>query len=621
MSLDPLPTSLQKGINVIRAFIKLLPKTPGVYRMISVKEEVLYVGKAKNLYSRVSSYTHVHKLPTRLKRMIAQTASLEVIHTHTEVEALLLEANLIKKFRPPFNVLLRDDKSFPYILIAQDHPYPQILPYRGEKKRPGLYFGPFASAQSVYETLPLLQKGFLLRSCSDIVFSHRTRPCLLYHIKRCSAPCVGKINQEEYKMLVQEADNFLSGKTASLQKQLSKKMQEASTSLHYEEAARYRDRLRILTQIQSSQRVAGLSLDRTDVIAVAEDSGEICLQFFLYKQGNNLGNKPYFFKKDDQQTVDEIIEAFLMQFYIAHEVPSLILLNHPPHHKKIVEEALTSLKGKKVSIVIPKLGPKKELVSQALKNAELALSRHLTEKMQNVFLFQKLQVILEATNPIERIEVYDNSHLQGKDPYGAMIVVDPTGFVKQAYRKFHIKDSYSSRIIKEGDDYGMMRQVLLRRFKNIHTTPENKPSLVLLDGGKGQLSVGMEVFEELGITDIALAAIAKGPNRNAGEETFYLPYKEPFQLPKQDPLLFLLQKIRDEAHRFAISTHRMKRSKTLTQSKLDAIPNIGPKRKKALLHHFGSVQAIQEAGFMDLKKVTGISPKLAQEIYFYFHEQ
>lgn len=620
MSLDSLPPSLKRGIDVIRSFIKLLPKSPGVYRMVNTKDEVLYVGKAKNLYNRLSSYTHEHKLTTRLKRMVAQTAFLEVIHTHTEVEALLLEANLIKKFRPPFNVLLRDDKSFPYILIAKDHPYPQILPYRGEKKRTGLYFGPFASAQSVYETLPLLQRGFLLRSCSDTVFANRARPCLLYHIKRCSAPCVGKISEEKYNFLVQEADNFLSGKTTYLQKQLSKKMQEASLSLNYEEAARYRDRLRILTQIQASQRVAGLSLDRTDVIAIAEDSGEVCLQFFLYKQGNNLGNKPFFFKKEDELSLSEIMGAFLMQFYTTHEVPSLILLNYPPQDKKIIEEALTSLKEKKVNIVVPKFGPKKELVSQALKNAELALARHLTEKMQICSLFQKLQVILNSSNPIERIEVFDNSHLQGKDPYGAMIVVDSTGFVKQSYRKFHIKDAYSSTIVKEGDDYGMMHQVLLRRFKNIHTLSENKPSLVLLDGGKGQLSVGLKVFEDLGITDITLAAIAKGPNRNAGEETFYLPYKDPFQLPKQDPLLFFLQKIRDEAHRFAISTHRAKRSKTLVRSKLDTVPNIGPKRKKALLHHFGSAQAIQEAALMDLKKVPGISPKLAQSIYSYFHE-
>lgn len=618
---DSLPISLKKGTQVVFTFAQLLPKTPGVYRMINMQGEVLYVGKAKNLFRRVLSYTMGNKLSTRIKRMVSQTASMEVIYTQSEVEALLLEATLIKKFRPPFNILLRDDKSFPYILIAQDSSYPQILPYRGEKKRPGLYFGPFASAHSVYETLPLLQKGFLLRSCTDKVFSNRTRPCLLYHIKRCSAPCVGKISQKEYAHLVQEADNFLSGKNVHLQKILSEKMQAVSLARHYEEAAIYRDRLRVLTQIQSSQHVMGLSFDRADVIALTEKSGEICIQVFFYKKGNNLGNTAYFLKKEESQTMEEVFEAFLMQFYTnVPEIPSLIISNYYPFQKKIVEEALSSIKEKKISLVFPKTGSKKALLDQAIENAKAALDRHLSEKIQSAQLLERLQEVFDIPNPIERIEVYDNSHLQGKDPYGVMIVTGPMGFFKNAYRKFHINLSSSTQVITPGDDYGMMRQVLFRRFKNIHLTPENKPSLVLLDGGKGQLSVGIEVFEELGITDIPLVAISKGPARNAGEEIFYVPDKTPIHFPKNDPLLFFLQKIRDEAHRFAISAHRAKRSKTLVQSKLDTIPHIGPKRKKALLHHFGSVQAIREANLMDLKKVSGISPKLAQHIYSYFHE-
>ncbi|HQS84189.1 MAG: excinuclease ABC subunit C [Alphaproteobacteria bacterium 16-39-46] len=608
---------LPEGVQILKTLLKPLPSVPGVYRMIDEEGEVLYVGKAKNIKKRVTSYTLWDPLPLRLKRMVSRVKSLEIITTHTEAEALLLEANLIKKFSPPYNVLLRDDKSFPYILIASDQQFPQILPHRGVKTRPGYYFGPFAESSLVHKTLPLLQRAFLLRSCSDSVFANRTRPCLLYHIKRCSAPCVQKISVEAYGDLVEESRQFLSGKTKAIQEDLAQKMMIESDQCHYEKAAVFRDRIRALTQIQQTQEVTTSMIDRADVIAFWEESGKVSIQVFMYQHGTNLGNSSYFLSSENETHLEALLTTFLIQFYMNHDVPPLILMNASLQEKTLIEEALSMLAKHPIKIDYPKRGFKSNLVKNALKNAVEALKRHRAERASQRMVLESIRDIFDLSSLPNRIEVYDNSHLQGQNPYGVMIVVGPEGFQKNAYRKFIIKNKNHA----PEDDYAMMREVLTRRLKPLQLGEEGTlfPDLILLDGGKGHLKIGEDLFQEMGIQGIGLGAISKGVNRNQGDETLHRPKQEALKLESNDPVLFFMQQIRDEAHRFAITTHRKKRLKNITKSRLDEIDGIGHTRKKALLQHFGSLREIEKAGISDLQAVTGVSEGLAKSIYNYFH--
>ena len=608
---------LPEGVHILKSLLKPLPSVPGVYRMVDEKGGVLYVGKAKNIKKRVTSYTLWDPLPLRLKRMVSRVKSLEIITTHTEAEALLLEANLIKKFAPPYNVLLRDDKSFPYIFIASDQEFPQIMPHRGVKTRPGYYFGPFAESSLVHKTLPLLQRAFLLRSCSDSVFANRTRPCLLYHIKRCSAPCVQKISQEAYGDLVEESRQFLSGKTKDIQEELAQKMMIESDQCHYEKAAVFRDRIRALTQIQQTQEVTTSMIDRADVIAFWEESGKVSIQVFMYQHGTNLGNSSYFLSSENETPLEALLTTFLVQFYMNHDVPPLILMNASLQEKTLIEEALSMLAKHPIKIDCPKRGFKLNLVKNALKNAVEALKRHRAEHASQRMILERVRDIFDLSSLPNRIEVYDNSHLQGQDPYGVMIVVGPEGFQKNAYRKFIIKNKNHA----PEDDYAMMKEVLTRRLKPLQLGEEGAlfPDLILLDGGKAHLKIGEDLFQEMGIQGVGLGAISKGANRNQGEETLHRPLQEALKLESNDPVLFFMQQIRDEAHRFAITTHRKKRLKNITKSRLDEIDGIGHTRKKALLQHFGSLREIEKAGISDLQAVTGVSEGLAKSIYNYFH--
>jgi excinuclease ABC subunit C len=639
------PTSLARGISVIREALRTMPPGPGVYRMLDRRGDALYVGKARSLKSRVAHYTNTGNLSTRLSRMVAETHAIEVVVTHTEVEALLLENNLIKRLMPRYNVLLRDDKSFPYIHLTGDHDFPRILKHRGARSAPGDYFGPFASAGAVARTVVALQRAFLLRSCSDSIFASRTRPCLLYQIKRCSAPCVGRIDKAGYERLLDEARGFLSGKSKEVQERLAARMQELSDKLDFESAAFIRDRIRALTHVQGRQDISLDGIDDADVIGAHQAGGHTCVQVFFFRAGQNWGNRAYFPSHDRQMPVEQVLSAFLGQFYENKLPPKLILLTHEPSEVALLEEALSTHAGGKVDLAVPQRGDKRKLVEHALLNAREALGRRLSESATQQKLLEGVAQALGLEAPPQRIEVYDNSHIQGSHAVGAMIVAGPAGFVKNAYRKFTIRGARaapegdlaaaiaasaepeaSAEVLAPGDDYAMMREVLSRRFaRAIKEDPTREkgtwPDLILIDGGAGQLSSAQQVLADLGITDLPLAGIAKGPDRDAGRERFFPPCREPFSLDPKDPVLYYLQRLRDEAHRFAIGTHRAKRMKAIGSSPLDEVPGIGARRKKALLHHFGSARGVARAGLADLERVEGISKAVAQRIYDHFHAE
>jgi len=626
--------TLASGRAAIASFAKLAPSASGVYRMIDAQGDVLYVGKAKNIRKRVTAYARPTGHDSRISRMIAATVSLEFVSTKTETEALLLEANLIKRLRPRFNVLLRDDKSFPYILITSDHWAPQILKHRGARARPGHYYGPFASAGAVNRTINALERAFLLRSCSDSYFEARTRPCLLFQIKRCSAPCTREIDFAGYCELVKEANEFLSGRSQSVQKEMAREMDKASATLDYERAAIYRDRLSALSAIQSHQGINPRSTDEADVFAVHQAGGYSCVEVFFFRTGQNWGNRAYFPKADRSIGPAEVLGAFLAQFYDDKPSPRLILVSHDFDERALLAEALTTKSGRKVEVSAPQRGERKELVQHALANAREALARKLADTSSQQKLLGALKETFSLPHPPGRIEVYDNSHIGGTNAVGAMIVAGPEGFRKNQYRKFNIRSSD----LTPGDDYGMMREVLERRFKRLleetpRTVANNMrdlitggaedqpwPDLLLIDGGQGQLNAAQETLTALGIVDVPVVAIAKGPDRDAGRETFFMAGRAPFRLPPRDPLLYFIERLRDEAHRFAVGSHRTRRKKDIREAGLQEIPGVGPTRKRALLRHFGTVKAIERASLPDLAQVPGISAETARKIYEFFHE-
>ena len=608
------------GVEIIKSYLKNLGTQPGVYRMIDEKENVLYVGKAKNLTNRVKNYTNLKNLSHRIAKMVSLTRSMEFITTHTEVEALLLEANLIKRYKPQYNILLRDDKSFPYILIDTSHKSPQVLKHRGAKKRDGHYFGPFASVGAVNASLNILQKAFSLRTCSDSIFNSRSRPCLLYQIKRCSAPCVDKISEKDYNALVDEAHDFLSGKSDTIKNRFTKKMQKASNDQNYELAAVFRDRLKSLAAVQSRQDATDGKLNEADVIAAYKQGDQTCVQVFFYRGGQNWGNKAYFPSHDKDQHVDEILPAFISQFYDNKLPPKKIFINNTIKQKALLEEALAVKAERKVHITMPQRGSNLLLVEMVEKNAREALERRVAETSSQAKLLAGVAKLFDLETSPNRIEVYDNSHISGTCAIGAMIVSGPEGFDKKSYRKFNIE----TENISAGDDFAMMREVMTRRFKRqLREDPDRSaptwPDLLLIDGGKGQLSTVMGVLEDLGVSNIPVVAIAKGPDRNAGREDFYIAGKSPFKLAPNDPVLYFLQRLRDESHRFVIGSHRSKRTQKIHKSILDDLPGVGAMRKKALLLHFGSAKAVEGAAIADLQKVNGISKALATQIYDYFH--
>ena len=621
--------STAAGAAVIARHLKTLPNSPGVYRMTAADGSVLYVGKAKDLRKRVAAYTAPERQSIRIRRMIALTADMEFVTTATEAEALLLESNLIKRYAPRYNILLRDDKSFPYILVTGEHDYPQVVKYRGAKSRPGDYFGPFASVWAVNDALNVLQRAFLLRSCSDHVFSGRTRPCLLYQIKRCSAPRVGRIAKDDYADLVGQARAFLTGGSRAVQADLSRRMQEASDALEFELAAQYRDRIQAMTRIQAHQDINIRTVGDADVIAAHRHGGQTCVQVFFFRTGANFGNRAYFPSHGPDDDVGEVLEAFLGQFYARAQPPKTVILSHAPPNRALVEDALSVRAERRVQVTVPARGDKRKMVEHALANAKEALSRRLSESATQRKLLEGLADALGLEAAPERIEVYDNSHVGGTKAVGGMIVAGPDGFEKGAYRKFNIKGAAGPGLAEgegfaPGDDYAMMREVLMRRFSRaLKEDPERAegqwPDLILIDGGKGQLGVAMEVFEDLGIEDVALAAIAKGPDRNAGRERIFMQDGREILLKPQDPVLYFLQRLRDEAHRFAIGAHRGRRAKAIQTSRLDEVPGIGARRKRALLHHFGHAKAVEEARPEDLAAVDGISKSMARKIYDWFH--
>lgn len=617
---NPAP-KMPQGLGVIAEALKNLPGSPGVYRMLNRSGDALYVGKARNLKKRVGAYTQIGKLPERLRRMVSETAQLEVVTTHTEVEALLLEINLIKRLMPRYNVLLRDDKSFPYILITGDHPAPQIAKHRGARARKGDYYGPFASAGAVHRTITALQRAFLLRSCADSVFASRTRPCLLYQIKRCSAPCVGRISLEDYGHLVGQARDFLAGRSRDVQERLGREMQAASDGLDFELAAALRDRLRALALVQAHQDINVAEIRDADVIAAHQAGGHTGVQVFFFRGGSNFGNRGYFPSHDRHLPLNQVLAGFLAQFYANKPAPPLILVNELPAECELLSEALAIKAERRVEISRPARGARRNLVDNALANAREALGRRLAENASQRHLLEGVQQALGLEQVPQRIEVYDNSHLQGRSPYGAMIVAGPDGFMKSSYRKFSIAGD-----VAPGDDYAMMREMLTRRFARAQKEDPDRergqwPDLVLIDGGAGQLTAAQAALDDLGIDDVALCGIAKGPDRDAGRERFFLPGREPFSLELRDPVLYYLQRLRDEAHRFAIGTHRARRSADIARSPLDEIPGIGGKRKRALLLHFGSAKGVAAAGLTDLESVAGISKAVAKKVYDHFHGQ
>ena len=591
--------------------------------MIAADGEVLYVGKARNLKKRVAAYASPGRLGPRLHRMVADTATMEFVTTHTEAEALLLESNLIKRLRPRYNIFLRDDKSFACILVSGDHPFPRVLKHRGAQSRKGDYFGPFASTWAVNRTLTALQRAFLLRSCADTVFAARTRPCLLHQIKRCSAPCVGRISEEDYAGLVSQARDFLKGGTQLVQRQLAERMEAASAALDFEEAARTRDRIRALTAVQSHQDINLEGIGDADVIAVEQSGGASCVQVFFFRAGCNYGNRAYYPDHSGGEAPEAVLEAFIGQFYDQRPPPPCVMVSHSLPNQPLLEEALSLRAERRVQLFAPQRGAKHNLVRHALDNARDALARRIGESASQRRLLEGLARLLELEAVPERIEVYDNSHVGGTEAMGAMIVAGPQGFDKSAYRKFRIRNAQGACA---GDDYAMMREVLTRRFgRAVAEDPDRTqgqwPDLVLIDGGAGQLAVARQVLQDLGVHTVAVAAIAKGPDRNAGHERIFLPDRPPLQPNARDPVLYFLQRLRDEAHRFAIGSHRARRSAKLATSTIDEIPGIGPGRKKALLHHFGSARAIERAGLADLEVVSGISRSLAKKIYDWFHPE
>lgn len=609
-----------RGVEAIKHALKTMPGSAGVYRMIDDKDRVLYVGKAKNLKKRVVAYTRLMQLPIRIARMVAQTVRMEIITTHTEAEALLLESNLIKKLKPRYNILLRDDKSFPYILITEDHDYPRIVKHRGARAKDGSCFGPFASAWAVNNTINHLQRAFLLRSCTDAVFANRSRPCLLYQIKRCSAPCVDRVAKAEYDGLVDICRDFLTGRSQKILKQLEADMLAASERMDFEQAAMYRDRIRALSQIRSHQDINLEGVEEADVIALHHEGGQSCVQVFFFRSGSNYGNRSYFPRHEQGAEIPEILSAFVGQFYADKPAPKQVLLSHEIEGQELVETALSINNNRKITLQVPKRGGRRKLVEHALTNAKDALGRRMAESASQRKLLEDLADKLELDSTPERIEVYDNSHIQGTNMVGGMIVAGPEGFMKSAYRKFNIKGD-----IAPGDDFAMMREVLTRRFARAQKEDPDRengtwPDLCLIDGGLGQLGVAREVLEDLGIEDVMLVGVAKGVDRNAGKEVLHIPGKAPVRLDMKDPVLYFIQRLRDEAHRWAIGTHRAKRAKQIGKSVLDSVPGVGGARKKALLHHFGSARGVADAGLSDLEAVDGISAALARKIYDHFHE-
>jgi excinuclease ABC subunit C len=620
---------LAVGHAAIENAVKLAPTSPGVYRMLNAANDVLYVGKAKNVRKRLSSYARANApLPARILRMIAATVNVEIISTTTETEALLLEANLIKQLRPRFNVQLRDDKSFPYILITGDHWAPQILKHRGAQSRPGRYFGPFASAGAVNRTITALQRAFLIRSCTDGFFESRTRPCLLYQIRRCAGPCTREIDFGGYTELVREATDFLSGRSQAVKEELAGMMERASTELEFETAAVYRDRLAALSAIQSQQGINPRTVEEADVFAIHQEGGYSCVEVFFFRTGQNWGNRAYFPRAEKSFTPEEVLSSFLAQFYDDKPPPKLILLSHEIEEADLLADALTVKAGHKVEVSVPKRGEKKEMIAHALTNAREALGRKLADTATQSRLLESLATTLQLPQTPKRIEVYDNSHIQGTNAVGAMIVAGPDGFVKNQYRKFNIK----SEGLTPGDDYGMMREVLERRFKRLLTPSEADkakaddtvpqwPDLVIIDGGRGQLNAAREIFQNLGLAQVSLMAVAKGPDRDAGRETLFMPDREAIKLEPRDPVLYFIQRLRDEAHRFVIGSHRKRRTKDIREAGLQEIPGIGPSRKRALLHHFGTLKEIERASITDLGKVPGVSAESARKIFEFFHSQ
>ncbi|WP_208977567.1 MULTISPECIES: excinuclease ABC subunit UvrC [unclassified Pannonibacter] len=646
-------TAGKKGVEVIADVVRRLPMGPGVYRMLDENGDVLYVGKARSLKKRVTSYTRLQGQSNRIMRMIMATAAMEFVLTRTETEALLLEANLIKRLRPRFNVLLRDDKSFPYILLTGDHAAPAIVKHRGARRRKGDYFGPFASAGAVNRTINALQKAFLIRNCTDSYFENRSRPCLLFQIKRCAGPCTGETSNEDYAQLVAEARGFLSGRSQAVKKELAAQMEAASQQLDFEHAAVYRDRLAALSHVQSHQGINPQTVDEADVVAIHQEGGQTCVQVFFFRTGQNWGNRAYFPKADKSIEEAAILESFLAQFYDDKPAPRLILLSHEIEEMDLLSQALSERAERKVEIAVPKRGEKKELVDHALTNAREALGRRLAETSSQGRLLQGVAEVFGLPAAPRRIEVYDNSHIMGTNAVGGMIVAGPEGFAKGQYRKFNIK----SQDITPGDDYGMMREVLTRRFSRLlkehartplaaadDPVPESAgetgleddeeddgvqagnadmpawPDLVFIDGGQGQLNAVREMLTELGVTDVPLVGIAKGPDRDAGREKFFMEGRPSFMLPERDPVLYFVQRLRDEAHRFAIGTHRAKRKKDIARNPLDDISGVGPARKRALLRHFGTAKAVSKAGIDDLLTVPGISESVAKLVYDHFHE-
>jgi excinuclease ABC subunit C len=608
-----------KGVARISAYLKTLPDAPGVYRMLDAKGDVLYVGKAKSLKKRVASYAKTGGHNERISRMIADTAEMLFVSTASEIEALLLESNLIKRLKPRYNVSYRDDKSFPNILLREDHAFPQLLKHRGAKSTKGVYFGPFASAGAVNRTLNTLQRAFLLRSCSDSVFESRTRPCLLFQIKRCSAPCVGRVDGPGYAELVNEAELFLNGKSRVVQDVMVREMTKASEALDFEAAARLRDRIRAMSHVQLNQGINPSTFSDADVFALHSQGGETCIQVFFFRAGQNWGNKPFFPRSGLELSEGEILEAFIGQFYDERTAPALILLSHAISNGDLLAEALSLRAERKVEVSVPQRGEKREIVEMALNNAREQLGRRMAENSAQRHLLEGVADVFGLETPPRRIEVYDNSHIMGTNALGGMIVAGPDGFEKGEYRKFNIKGAE----LTPGDDYAMMREVLTRRFARLvkeGDDPKTKwPDIALIDGGPGQLSIACQVFADLGVEDVKLVGISKGPDRDAGREHFYLPGREPFRLEPKDPVLYYLQRLRDEAHRFAIGSHRKKRSKAIGASPLDEIAGIGASRKRALLQHFGSAKAVAGAGVSDIAAVEGISAAMAKKIYDFFH--
>ena len=621
--------TLAVGRAAIERAVKLAPTSPGVYRMLNAANDVLYVGKAKSVKKRLASYARPTGQVARIARMIAATVNVEMVSTATETEALLLEANLIKQLRPRFNVQLRDDKSFPYILITGDHWAPQIVKHRGAQTRPGRYFGPFASVGAVNRTITALQRAFLVRSCTDSFFESRTRPCLLYQIKRCSGPCTGEIDFPGYTELVREANEFLSGRSRLVKQELAGEMEKASHELEFERAALYRDRLAALSAIQSQQGINPRTVEDADVFAIHQEGGYSCVEVFFFRTGQNWGNRAYFPRADKAMPPEEVLGAFLAQFYDDKPPPKLILLSHRVEDQALLSDALCVKAGYKVEVSTPQRGEKKELVAHALTNAREALGRKLADTATQTRLLQGLSTALGLPRVPKRIEVYDNSHIQGTNAVGAMIVAGPEGFLKNQYRKFNIK----SEGLTPGDDYGMMREVLERRFKRLignaadGKKPDKEsddavpqwPDLVIIDGGQGQLNAAREIFTGLNLTDVSLIAVAKGPDRDAGRETLFMPDRPSIKLEPRDPVLYFIQRLRDEAHRFVIGSHRKLRKKDIREAGLQEIPGIGPSRKRALLHHFGTLKEIERASVADLGKVPGVSAESARKIFDFFH--